>query len=182
MAQQRVQVARLAQRRGELLERGGGQASGPSEATISSAATASALSSFAQARCLVPSSRRRSSRPSSSRTRTREARSFGPARLSKARSLPADIRWISSASSPSVEPDDVRRRDGRVDEKRTTGILPIRRTAVSSRPASASSGGSKVFITFIPGASADSTTAPASAASRRRATISTSGSSGILTG
>ena len=47
------------------------------------------------------------------------------------------------------------------------------------RPTSASSGGSKVFITFIPGASADSTTAPDRAASRRRATISTSGSSGM---
>ena len=51
---------------------------------------------------------------------------------------------------------------------------------VSSRPTSASSGGSKVFITFIPGASdrLDHRRRD-SAASRRRATISTSGSSGM---
>ena len=66
------------------------------------------------------------------------------ARLSKTRSRPADIRWIRSARSPNS----------------TTGILPTRRTPVTSRPTSASSGGSKVFITFIPGASADSTPAP----------------------
>ena len=64
--------------------------------------------------------------------------------MSKTRSRPADIRWISSARSPNS----------------TTGILPTRRTPVTSRPTSASSGGSKVFITFIPGASADSTSAP----------------------
>ncbi len=142
---------------------GGGHASGPRLATISSPATASVASSFAQARCLVPNSRSRSSRPSSSRTRTREARSLGEARLSNAFSRPADIRWISSARSPNS----------------TTGILPTRLTPVISRPASASSGGSKVFITFIPGASADSTEAPARAALSLRATISTSGSSGI---
>ena len=123
---------------------GGGQASGPRLATISSSATASAGSSFAQARCLVPNSRSRSSRPSSSRTSTREARSFGDARLSNTLSRPADIRWISSARSPNS----------------TTGIFPTRRTPVTSRPTSASSGGSKVFITFIPGANADSTPAP----------------------
>ena len=142
---------------------GAGQASGPSRATASSASTASAGSSFAQARCFVPYSRRRSSRPSSSRTRTREARSLSEARFSYQRRRPADIRWISRARSPNS----------------TTGSLPILRTPVSSRPASASSGGSKVFITFIPGASADSTVAPASAASRRRTAISTSGSSGM---
>lgn len=164
VAEQRVQVARLSIAAAKSASGGGGQASGPRPATISSSATASAGSSFAQARCLVPNSRSRSSRPSLSRTRTREALSFGEARLSKTRSRPADIKWISSARSPSS----------------TTGILPTRRTPVTWRPASASSGGSKVFITFIPGASADSTSAPASAASRRRATISTSGSSGIV--
>jgi hypothetical protein len=46
------------------------------------------------------------------------------------------------------------------------------------RPTSASSGGSKVFIVTIPGASADSISVPRSAVSRRRAVISTSGSSG----
>ena len=46
-------------------------------------------------------------------------------------------------------------------------------------PASADSGGSYVFIVTIPGASADSTCAPASERSKRRAVISTSGSSGI---
>jgi hypothetical protein len=157
VSEQRVQVAGMVDRGG------GGQASGPSEATISSAATASAGSSFAQARCLVPNSRSRSSRPSSSRTRTREARSLSEARLSNTRNRPADIRWISSARSPNS----------------TTGILPTRLTAVSSRPASASRGGSNVFITFIPGARADSTVAPARAASNLRVTISTSGSSGM---
>ena len=79
------------------------------------------------------------------------------------RSRPADIRWISSARSPNS----------------TTGILPTRRTPVSSRPTSASSGGSNVFITFIPGASADSTAAPERLLLSLRATISTSGSSGM---
>ena len=97
---------------------GGGQASGPRLATISSSATAAVGSSFAQARCLVPNSRSRSSRPSSSRTSTREARSLGEARLSKTRSRPADIRWISSARSPNS----------------TTGILPTRRTAGQLAP------------------------------------------------
>ena len=60
----------------------------------------------------------------------------------------------------------------------TASIFPTRRTPDSSRPASASSGGSKVFIVTMPGASADSTTAPATPADRRRAVISTSGSSG----
>ena len=142
VAEQRVQVARLVDRRGELLERRRrARLPGRGVATVSSSSTASAGSSFAQARCLVPNSRRRSSRPSSSRISTREARSFSEARLSKTRSRPADIRWISSARSPNS----------------TTGILPTRRTPVTSRPTSASSGGSKVFITFIPGASADST-------------------------
>ena len=67
--------------------------------------------------------------------------------MSKTRSRPADIRWISRARSPNS----------------TTGIFPIRRTPVISRPASASSGGSNVFITFIPGARADSTPARAAA-------------------
>ena len=39
-------------------------------------------------------------------------------------------------------------------------ILPTRRTPDSSRPASASSGGSNVFMVTMPGASADSTCAP----------------------
>ena len=42
-----------------------------------------------------------------------------------------------------------------------------------------SSGGSKVFITFIPGASADSTRLPTKAVFSRRAVISTSGNSGM---
>src|ERR1700761_3772142 len=142
---------------------GAGQASGPRVATISSSATASAGRSFAQARCLVPNSRRRSSRPSSRRISTREARSLGEARFSKTRSLPADIRWTRRERSPNS----------------TTGILLIRRTPVISRPASASSGGSKVFITFMPGARTDSTVAPRTAASIRRAVILPSGNSGM---
>ena len=47
------------------------------------------------------------------------------------------------------------------------------------RPASVSSGGSTVRIVTIPGASADSTSTPATARLRRRVAISTSGSSGI---
>ena len=56
---------------------------------------------------------------------------------------------------------------------------PTRRTPASVRPASASSGGSNVFIVTMPGASADSICAPAAARDRRRAVISTSGNSGI---
>jgi hypothetical protein len=43
-------------------------------------------------------------------------------------------------------------------------------------------GGSKVFIVTMPGASADSISIPSSAALRRRAVISTSGSSGTRSG
>ena len=60
-----------------------------------------------------------------------------------------------------------------------TNCLPRRRIELIARPSSADSGGSKVFSALIPGASADSIVAPRSAASRRRAVISTSGSSGI---
>ena len=55
----------------------------------------------------------------------------------------------------------------------------MRRTPVIVRPASADSGGSNVFIVTMPGASADSIVAPASALFRRRAVISTSGNSGM---
>src|SRR4051794_21695052 len=61
----------------------------------------------------------------------------------------------------------------------TTSILPALCTPFTWLPARASSGGSKLFIVTMPGASADSTSAPASARVRRRAVISTSGSSGI---
>src|SRR3954452_1461258 len=61
----------------------------------------------------------------------------------------------------------------------TTSILPALCTPFTSVPARASSGGSKLFIVTMPGARADSTRAPASARSSRRAVISTSGSSGI---
>ena len=143
---------------------GAGQASGPSVATISSAATSSLGSSFAQARCLVPNSRSRSSRPSSSRTRTREARSLSEARLSKTRSRPADIRWISSARSPNsttgifADPPHPGHLapDQRI-ERRVEGlhhVHPRRQHRFDLGPARA-------------------------AASMRRAAISTSGSSGI---
>jgi hypothetical protein len=56
--------------------------------------------------------------------------------------------------------------------------LPRRRTPAIAAPSIACSGGSKVFSALMPGASADSITAPRSAASSRRAVISTSGSSG----
>jgi len=46
-------------------------------------------------------------------------------------------------------------------------------------PASADSGGSNVFSALIPGATAESISAPASARSSSRAVISTSGNSGI---
>jgi ribose 5-phosphate isomerase B len=111
----------------------------------------------------VPNSRSRSSRPSAIRTSSRERLSRSDARSSNTWSRPADIRWTSSASSPVNS---------------TTGIFPIRRTRSIRCPASASSGGANVFIVTMPGASADSTIVPASAASRRRVAISTSGSSG----
>ena len=54
-----------------------------------------------------------------------------------------------------------------------------RRLWVWLAPASADSGGSKVFSALRPGVSADSIVSPGSASCRRRATISISGSSGI---
>ena len=112
-----------------------------------------ARTSFTHAACLVPNSRSRSSRPSAIRTSSREVRSRGPARVSKSCRRPADIRCISSASSPPTS---------------TMICLPRRRTPSIVRPASASSGGAKLFSVLIPGASADSIVAPRSAASSRR--------------
>ncbi len=123
-----------------------------------------ARSSLTHAACFEPNSRRRSSRPSRRRTSSREVRSRGPARLSYSCRRPADIRWISSASSPSVS---------------TIRCLPRRRTPVTCRPSSADSGGSNVFSALMPGASADSISRLRSARSSSRAVISTSGSSGI---
>src|SRR3712207_9575920 len=60
-----------------------------------------------------------------------------------------------------------------------TTFLPIRRTSAIARPSSACNGGSNVLSALIPGAIADSISAPRTAAPRRRAVISTSGSSGI---
>src|SRR3954468_23363183 len=57
--------------------------------------------------------------------------------------------------------------------------LPMRRIPAIARPSSACRGGSNVLSALMPGASVDSISAPRSAASRRRAVISTSGSSGI---
>ena len=140
VAQQRVEMARLASRAPNSSSGGAGYASGPSPATASSSATASERSSLAQARCWVPNSRRRSSRPSSRRISTREARSRSDARASNSWRRPADMRWISSVRSPAS----------------TASIFPIRRTPSSSRPTSASSGGSNVFSATSPGARADS--------------------------
>jgi len=64
----------------------------------------------------------------------------------------------------------------------TSSILPIRRTPSSLRPTRASSGGLTVLSATMPGASADSISAPASAALRRHAVISTSGSSDMVRG
>src|SRR3954471_395790 len=73
------------------------------------------------------------------------------------------MRWTSSARSPTTS---------------TTRCLPRRRTPAISAPSIACSGGSNVFSALMPGASVDSIVAPRSAASNRRAVISTSGSSG----
>ena len=54
----------------------------------------------------------------------------------------------------------------------------MRRTPSIVRPSRSRSGGSNVFSALTPGASVDSIAAPRSASSRRRAVISTSGSSG----
>src|SRR3954469_9231376 len=73
------------------------------------------------------------------------------------------MRWTSSARSPATS---------------TTRCLPRRRTPAIWAPSIACSGGSNVFSALMPGASVDSIVAPRSAASNRRAVISTSGSSG----
>src|SRR5262245_45448353 len=59
-----------------------------------------------------------------------------------------------------------------------TRCFPRRRMPSIVRPSSACSGGSNVLSALMPGASVDSISAPASASSKRRAVISTSGSSG----
>ena len=64
-------------------------------------------------------------------------------------------------------------------ENSTTGIFPMRLTPSMVLLSSALSGISTDFSATVPGASADSTSAPSSAVSSRRAVISTSGSSGI---
>ena len=148
---------------------GAGHASGPSVATISSASTSpgpTAASPRRAAWCRTRAGAARARRRAGSAPAS--ARSLSEARLSKTCSRPADIRWTSSSSGSSPPPRTA-----------TTGIFPIRRTPSIVRPSSASSGGSSVFTATIPGASVDSTSAPASAAPRRRAVISTSGSSGI---
>ena len=89
VAQQRVEVARLVDRRGELLQRRRGPGFRPERRDHLVLGRPRPIgSSFAQARCLVPNSRSRSSRPSSSRISTREARSFSDARLSRRRQPP----------------------------------------------------------------------------------------------
>src|SRR3954471_21463691 len=60
----------------------------------------------------------------------------------------------------------------------TTRCLPRPRMPAVSPPSIPCSGGSNVFSALMPGASDDSIVAPRSAASNRRAVISTSGSSG----
>ena len=118
VAQQRVEVAGLVEQLGELLERRRRPAPrGRAWPPPRPRSTSPAGSSLAHARCWVPNSRRRSSRPSSRRTSSREARSRSEARSSQSWSRPADIRWISSASSPSS----------------TTNILPRRRTPLDRR-------------------------------------------------
>ena len=91
-------------------------------------------------------------------------RSRSDARVSNSCRRPADIRWISIARSPSSS---------------ITNSFPRRPMRSNRRPSSAASGGSNVFSALIPGASADSISAPATAAPMRRAVISTSGSSGM---
>src|SRR4051812_27021093 len=143
---------------------GSGHASGPRWARESSAARPSGVSSLIHAACFVPNSRSRSSRPSGSRMSTRDVRSRSEPRLSSSWRRPALIRCMSRVRSPASR----------------SSSLPRRRTPVSSRPSSACSGGSNVLSTLSPGVMTDSTTWPGRAASRRRAAISISGSSGIL--
>ena len=162
VAQQRVQVARLVDRRGELLQRRGRPGFGPERRDHLVVGDLRVGSSFAQARCLVPNSRSRSSRPSSSRTSTREARSLSEARLSKTRSRPADIRWISSERSPNS----------------TTGIFDTAAPRSSrARPAPRAAG--RRSSSRSSPAPAPIRRGPGQGVASRRAMISTSGSSGM---
>ena len=114
------------------------------------------------------------------RTRAGEARG----RPSSAQQQPRRLVAQRGALVPHLQAP----RGHQVDQQRQVArarprtSCPRRRTPSISRPTSASSGGSKVFIVTMPGASADSTRAPATAAFRRRALISTSGSSGMPRG
>ena len=129
--------------------------------------------SFAQARCLVPNSRRRSSRPSASRISTRERA------VAKRGALVEHLQ----AARPTSGGRAARAGRGPVaPSRRRTRPRASCRSAARRRsrgPRARRAAGRRVFSATIPGASADSTSAPASAAPSRRAVISTSGSSGM---
>ena len=103
VAQQRVQVPRLAQRVGELLRRRRRPGLRAERRDRLVALDVPPRSSFAHARCRVPNSRSRSSRPSSRRISSRDALSRSDARLSNTCSRPADIRCTSSASVAELD-------------------------------------------------------------------------------
>jgi hypothetical protein len=149
VAEQRVQVAGLVDRRGEGLERRAGQASGPSVATASSprrhrrAAASPRRAAWCRTRAGAARARRRAA-PAPARRGP-----FERGALLEDAQPPADIRWIS------------RRQIAELDHGHLADATDRRDLA----PDQLSSGGSKVFITFIPGASADFHRAPVSAAS-----------------
>ena len=128
---------------------GSGHASGPSSASVSSRRLRG-RSTLTHARCLVPNSRRRSSRPSVSLTSRREVRSRSEARVSNSCSRPADIRWIDQRQV-AVELDHEQLASPADPGDRGARRAPTAADRTSSARSS-------------PGASADSISAPATAA------------------
>ena len=162
VAQQRVQVARLVEQRGELVERRRRPGLGPEAWRPSRPRRLVGRQQLRPGALLGPEL----AQPQLAAVRRagRGPASGGPA-ARRARRRPAAAPPTSGGRAAPGPPNS------------TTGILPTRRTP-DLGPASASSGGLKLFSATMPGASADSTSAPFRARSIRRAAISTSGSSG----
>ncbi len=144
----------------------GSSGSGPRRAMPGTSAGSRAQ--YTASRFWVPASVRSKPSPPASRTRRasgpRPGRGGAAGRVSCQRSHPARARWTTRCGPSSVE----RSRN-----------LPCRRTAVTSRPSTAPSGGSYVLRTLTATGSTRSIVRPTRRSVRNPARASTSGSSGM---
>ena len=170
VAQQGVEVARLVDQLGELLERRRRPGLGPERRDHLVLVDLVARQQLRPGRCLVPNSRRRSSRPSASRIRTRERAVLERGALVEELQPPG--RHQVDQQGERLAPFAGR--------SRRASILPIRRDALDpARPRARRAAGRR--------SSASPARAPAPTRPRRRrapllrrrAVISTSGSSGM---